>query len=128
MSNCFEVCSLPDVEIYGGDTTPWEILLTKKDGSPLSIEQGVDCTATFTLTPLKATTGLGNNAAVVAPMLTKEGEMTATDGGGTSCTFSFAEADTKGLRGKFIYQIEVRNGTDLRIGQGTLYVKQNINR
>lgn len=126
--NTFEVCPLPEVEIYGGDTTPWEILLTKRDGTALPIDQGADCTAVFSLTPLKTISGLGDNAVTVAPMLTKSGEMQDSGDGGTSCIFTFAEDDTKSLRGKFIYQIEVRNGSDLRIGQGTLYVRQNINR
>lgn len=126
--NCTEVRPLPDVDMYGGDTTPWEISLVKDDGSAFVIDQGADCTATLTLTPLKATTGLGNNAAALPPMLTKAGVMEATASGGTAATFTFVEEDTKSLRGKYLYQIEVRHGTDLRVGQGNLYIKQNINR
>lgn len=128
MKDTFEVLKLPDVEMYGGDTTPWEISLTRKDGTPLVFEEGVDCSATFSITPLKTASGMGGNAQTIKPMFTKAGSMEKNASNGTSCIFAFAEADTKNLRGKFIYQIEVRNGSDLRIGQGSLYIKQNINR
>lgn len=126
--DCTEARPLPNVDMYGGDTTPWEISLVNDDGTSFSIGQGADCTATLTLTPLKATTGLGNNANTLPPMLTKEGVLEATGTGGAAVIFKFAEADTKSLRGKFLYQIEIRHGSDLRVGQGNLYIKQNINR
>ena len=124
----YEVQKLPDIEMYGGDTTPWELELVNDANAPFPYNTGSDCAATLTFTPVKTTTGMSANAVTVAPLVTKIGTANQTNAGGTSISFSFAESDTKHLRGKFLYQIEIRNGPDLRIGQGTLYIKQNINR
>ena len=124
----YEVQKLPDIEMYGGDTTPWELELMNETNAQLAFSMGSDCVATLTFTPVKTTTGMSANAVTVAPLVTKTGNAKETATGGTAISFSFSESDTKHLRGKFLYQIEIRNGPDLRIGQGTLYIKQNINR
>lgn len=124
----FSVQKLPDIEMYGGDTTPWEIELMRDNNTIFKYEDGVSCTVVLTLTPLKASTGLGSNATVLAPILTKYGVVKSTATNGTSVIFVFAAKDTKDLRGKYTYQLEVKYENDCRIGQGTLYIKQNINR
>lgn len=126
--DCFSAQKLPDIEMYGGDTTPWQIELMRDGSSILSFADGENCTVILTVTPLKASTGLGSYASVLTPILTKYGSVASTSAGGTSVTFVFSAADTKDLRGKYTYQIEVRHEADCRIGQGILYIKQNINR
>lgn len=127
-THCFAVQKLPDIEMYGGDTTPWEVELTRDKNIIFDYESGGKCTVLLTLTPLKTSTGLGGNASVVAPILSIKGTLRSTANGGSAFLFNFASSDTKDLRGKFIYQIEVTYNEDMRVGQGTLYVKQNINR
>lgn len=126
--NKYEILNLPDIEMYGGDTLPWEVTLIRDDGSKFSVDTASECTSTLTFTPLKATTGLGNNATALVPILTKVGEVKQTLDGSSVVMFFFDENDTKGLRGKFLYQIEVKHDEDLRICQGYIYIKQNINR
>ena len=130
MRDCknYEIQTLPDIEMYGGDTLPWEVTLIRDDGSKFSVDTASECISTLTFTPLKATTGLGNNANALAPILTKTGEVKPTLDGSSVVMFFFTESDTKGLRGKFLYQIEVKHDEDLRICQGYIYIKQNINR
>lgn len=127
-NNHFRATTLPDIEIYGGDTTPWEVTLVRKDGTKYSVDDAAVCVSTLTFTPLKATTGLGNNAVAFTPTLKKKGRVELDDDGLAIVVFDFAASDTKGLRGKFLYQIEVEHNGDLRISQGYIYIKQNINR
>lgn len=127
-NHCFEVRALPDIEMYGGDTTPWEVTLMCNDGTRFSADVSKGFAVTLTLTPFKASSGFGNNANTIPPILTKTGIVETKAGEGTIVTFEFEENDTKGLRGKFIYQIEIRQDENLRICQGSIYIKQNINR
>lgn len=124
----FPIKTLPDIEMYGGDTLPWEVTLIRDDGSKFSVDTASECTATLTFTPLKATTGFGTNANILSPILTKTGEVKPTLDGNSIILFLFEKSDTVGLRGKFLYQIEVKHDEDLRLCQGTIYIKQNINR
>lgn len=124
----YEIESLPDIEMYGGDTLPWEVTMIRDDGSKYSVDTASECSSTLTFTPLKATTGLGSNANAVAPILKKAGEVIATPDGYSTILFSFEQSDTKSLRGKFLYQIEIRYRDELRLCQGHIYIKQNINR
>lgn len=120
--------TLPDIEIYGGDTAPWEVKLVKPDGTEFEVDTTPGFSAILTLTSLKTTSGIGNNAVASSPILTKEGTYQTASDGSNALIFDFAEEDTKNLRGKFTYQIEIRNDEHLRICQGELYVRQNINR
>lgn len=122
-NNNFKIYILPDIEMYGGDTTPWIVTPTRDDGRIYSEDYMVECTAILTLTPFKASTGQSNNSVPMNPVLIKEGELNVD-----SFIFSFDEDDTIFLRGKFVYQIEIRHNEDLRLSQGCLYIKQNINR
>lgn len=124
--NCTDVIILPNITMYGGDTTPWEITLVRENGANFSIAEGAECSATLTVVPFESAS-MVSNAAGVTPALTKRGISAATSAGGTAVTFNFAENDTKELQGKFLYQVEVRYASDLRIGQGNLFIKQNIN-
>lgn len=120
----FPARSLPDIEMYGGDTTPWEMTLVDSDGAEYPSATASACTYTLCFSPSKATTGLGGDAAPIAPLLKKVGTIKE----GATVVFSFSKEDTIGLRGKYLYQIEVSKGTDLRVAQGHVYIKQNVNR
>lgn len=124
----FPVYTLPDIEMYGGDTVPWEVTLVRDDGCKYTIDDAKNFTCTLTITPFKVTTGLGGRASPVMPVLTKSGSLQETLDESAIVIFLFDIADTIGLRGKFLYQIEVACGTDLRAAQGHLYIKQNIRR
>lgn len=124
----FPAHKLPDIEMYGGDTVPWEISLVRDDGTECLSSAAEDCTCTLTFSPFKVTTGLGGRAAAVAPLLTKTGTVKETLDGSATVVFGFEASDTVNLRGKFLYQIEVAHNTDLRVAQGHVYIKQNINR
>lgn len=123
---CIKPVRLPDVEIYGGDCTPWEISLVRENGTKFIIQQGIECTATFTMIQVNAT-NLSSITSSQDIVLSKSGTFSETSDGGVAVQFPFAEEDTKELWGKFLYQIEIRHGEDVRIGQGDLYIRANIN-
>lgn len=129
MNNCnqYEIHTLPDIEMYGGDTLPWEVTFIRDDGTRFSVDTASECDYTLTFTPLKATTGLGGNASALSPILNITGTVKSTADGAV-VVFAFSKQDTIGLRGKFLYQIEMKRGSDLRLCQGCVYIKQNINR
>lgn len=124
----FTAQKLPDIEIYGGDTTPWEVVLMRDANTIFDYGDSAKCSAILTVAQSKTSTGQSAGAVLMAPIVTKQGTLQSMTGGGTTAVFSFADADTKHLRGKYTYQIEVRFDNELRIGQGSLYVKQNMNR
>ena len=125
-NNCYNIDHLPDIEMYGGDTLPWEVTLVREDGSPFSFEAASECSAKLTLVPLKATVGIGNNANTLTPVLSKNGVFRETLSNGSIVLFEFTKNDTKLLRGKYLYQIEITRDNDLRVCQGHIYIKQNI--
>ena len=129
MSNgCFIAQKLPDIEMYGGDTTPWEIVLMRDSNTIFEYETGQGCSVILTVTPSKTSTGQSAGAVLADPILIKHGAIQSTADAGTLAVFSFVDTDTKNLRGKYTYQIEVHYENELRLGQGSLYVKQNMNR
>ena len=124
----FPIEVLPDIEIYGGDTSPWHLILVREDGKNYTMETTVGYTCKLTITPFKVTTGLGDMAHIIKTILTKSGKIQAGVHGEATALFEFSTSDTKGLRGKYIYQVEVESGAASRICQGRLYIRQNINR
>lgn len=130
----FEIRTLPTIEMYGGDMTPWEIALLREDGSKLSYDTGKDCTVKLTFSPVSAATNFGFQAPITSPVLSKSVVPVEGDNGGTLVRIEFTEADTIKLRGKFVYQIDVTrpydpNGEpidDHRICQGWVLIMQNI--
>lgn len=126
--NCYGLDVLPEIEMYGGDTSEWEIALVRDGIKPISYQFASACSVVLTLVPLTVTSGLGNNSTPVTPLLTKNATVTQAPDGSAIAVFYFTAADTKNLRGKFIYQIEVQQSTNLRLCQGRVYIKQNINR
>lgn len=119
---------LPDVSMYGGDTTPWSIIIVKQDGTPYPFASLTGSAAKLALTPYAISTGLGANAESIAPVLVKTGTVTSDPSGTATVLFSLTKADTINLRGKYIYQVELSKDSELRVLQGFVTIKQNINR
>lgn len=119
--------------MYGGDTTPWEITLVRKDGSKVAYYgTGESCKATMKFAPLN-NSGMFGHSPVLTPVLTKEATMSMIESnGGTLATFSFGKDETINLWGKYIYQIDIawpdENGAGSRIYQGTVTIIQNVDR
>ncbi len=120
--------TLPDMELYGGETRSLVVTLTRSDGTYYSYSTASELTVTLTFSPVKVTTGWGKYANAVSPVLTKTATISEDSDLHGIATFDFVESDTKELRGKYIYQIEVKSATgDSRVAQGHLYIKRNIN-
>lgn len=119
---CYSIHSLPDVEMYGGDTTPWAITMVESGGKPLPYSELSNCEAILTFVPFKASVGMNTYTQPSEVFLKVNGAL--NDGG--FFIFSFEKKDTLKLRGKYVYQIEFRSGEDSRLAQGVLYVRQNI--
>lgn len=118
---------LPDMTMYGGDTTPWMITLTNEDGSNLSASSEAEYECILSVSPFAHVYGGGNNASIAKPVLTKTA---GVDKSANACTatFTFIMEDTIHLRGKYTYQIEVRSGINNRVSQGNLTILENKNR
>lgn len=119
---------LPEVTMYGGDTTPWSVLIVKQNGNPYPFESLTGSTAKMTFTPYAISAGLGANAEAIAPVLTKTGTMTSDPSGIGTVLFTMTKEDTISMRGKYIYQVEISKENELRVLQGIVTIKQNINR
>ena len=50
-NNCYNIERLPDIEMYGGDTLPWEVTPIRSDGSKFSVDTASELVATLTFTP-----------------------------------------------------------------------------
>lgn len=124
----FEATVLPDIEMYGGDTAPWYVILVNPDGSPHKYNDLSQVSAVLTFLPYKIVSGQGQNATVVSPVLTIDGLITSYSTGGVMATFVFSENQTKSLHGKYVYQIEMAKGEDKRVSQGHIVIKHNIHR
>lgn len=121
-----ELNNLPDIAIYGGDTTSWEVSLINDYGKRMTVNEDLVCSATLSFMPLKMASGIVGSSVSPEPILKKSGTLKPSLKGGTAALFQFEESDTKHLRGKFIYQIEIQVDNDIRIRQGYIYIRQNI--
>ncbi len=119
---------LSEVSICGGDTTPWVVTILKENGDFYPYAALDAATASLALTPYAISTGLGNDAETVDPVLVKEGVVSSNEEGGGIAEFELSIADTMNLRGKYIYQITISKDGDSRVFQGIATVRQNINR
>lgn len=128
VSNNYEVGVLPDIEMYGGDTAPWYVVLVNPDGTPHQYNDLSQVSSVLTFTSYKVASGQGQNAIVIPPVLIINGEISIYATGGVMATFIFSESQTKQLHGKYVYQIEIINGNDKRISQGHILIKHNIHR
>ena len=119
---------LSEVSIYGGDTTPWVVTILKENGDSYPYAALDAATASLALAPYAISTGLGNDAETVDPVLVKTGTVSSNEEGGGIIEFDLASSDTIALRGKYIYQITITKDGDSRVFQGLATIRQNINR
>lgn len=124
----YNIIRLPDLNMYGGDTTPWSVTLVRQNGNPYPYAAIDGCTCTLTLMPFSVSNGVNANVNLVPPVLTVVGTLTNDTMGTGTVVFHLTKEDTIALRGKYIYQVEIDNDGDLRIGQGFVTIRQNINR
>lgn len=128
MSKCFEIRHLPTIEMYGGDNTPWKVPLVTELGSPVLHLDGSEYSASLTVTPMMEVVRPGGITASVAAAISISDVSPSVDSAGAVYfMFEMPESQTIGLNGRYLYQIDIRNGEHLRIGQGELRVMQNIN-
>lgn len=123
-NNAIPAAVLPDIEMYGGDTQPWEIYMTHENGVPYTVGEMTGYEARLTVTPFS----VSNYSATVRPVLNKSGRLSSKADGSAVIMFEFNSSDTIYMRGKYIYQIAFSYGdTKLRVGQGKLIVRPNNN-
>ena len=112
---------LPDMELYGGDTTAWKILLCHLNGKPYETSEITGYSCVLTITPF-----VMGKASDVEPVLTKTATVIQNAERATAL-FEFQVSDTINLSGKYVYQIELNDGTHARVGQGYLFFRRNNN-
>jgi len=123
--NSLVVNTLPDIEMYGGDTTPWDAPLIKPSGADykLSDLSGID--VTLYIAPFHSVIS-ADGVVPSGAVITKTATLASKGAHFAVAQFEFSQSDTISLRGKYVYQIEVTNGQDTRISQGYLYIKPNL--
>ena len=113
---------LPNIEMYGGDTTPWQYDLYHNDGRRYTRSEATGYTAKLYIIPYAYKAGF---AMTGSPVLTKTATISEKDGG-AAATFEFGPSETLTMAGKYIYQVEFTGGSERRVGQGDLYIHPNI--
>lgn len=123
--NNYSAYTFPDIELYAGDTTEWVVpVYIDYTGNPFDVDMSL-LSAELTILPHNMSVNMGSDQlADLAPSLSIEGTL---DSGG-AFHFVFTEQDTKDFKGKYKYQIDVRYENELRICQGNVYFRRNINR
>ena len=124
----YRINILPDVEMYGGNTDTWELILIKENGDQYTYEELKDSSSRFLLTIKDFGYQYRPNGGVYHS-LQKTGVLgTDDDQIGALCRFTFAPNDTLTWYGKFTYQVELIHGDIIRhAAQGNLIIKKNIN-
>lgn len=120
--------TLPCIDMYAGDTTPWKISLMREDGTPYHKNETSGYTCKMTITPFTVYAGIGNNAVAQPPIVTKTGTIQEGEGGAAYALITLSSSDTLTLRGRYTYQVEVTSGSDKRICQGQMVIRGNISR
>lgn len=127
--SCYNIEPLPDLTVYGGSSEVISVLPKKPDGQYMTVEEADACSTKLTLARLSVLSGLGNNGTPVPPVLSKTGSVEVDDDGYPNFVFQMVSSDTLKLRGKYIYQIEIKSaasgGTTPQIFQGTMYIRYN---
>jgi len=124
----YRINILPDVEMYGGNTDTWELVLIKENGDQYTYDELKDTQSVFLLT-IKDYAYQHRPNGGVYHTLQKQGVLGVDDDlVGAVCRFSFAPEDTLAWMGKYTFQVELIHGTDIRhAAQGNLIIRKNIN-
>ena len=124
----YRINILPDVEMYGGNTDTWELVLINERGDQYTYEELKDTTCRFLLT-IKDYGYQHRPNGGVYHSLQKTGVLGVDDDlVGALCRFSFSPSDTLSWMGKYTYQVELIQGDIVRhAAQGNLIIRKNIN-
>lgn len=130
MNKCtHKVQVLPDMEMYGGDTTPWavNIILPPNGASAFEDLSGFQCT--LSLLQYRNAVAQTTCIPLASPALAKSVSISRAPGSdNVTALFEFEIADTINLSGKFIYQIAITNNDEMYLSQGFLLIKPNVNK
>lgn len=126
--NKYECVKLPDIVMYGGDTTPWIVNMVKESGELYTTSELGDAfkVADLYFMPYGITTGAASDVSIDDPTLQIQGTLSTDDNGYPIIVFNFIPENTSILRGKYIYQIEISGSTETRLAQGVVTIKQNV--
>ena len=125
----YSINRLPDLEIYGGETSPWEIEFVSENYLPYGKDDITGCLCTLVLVPYGYVTGVLNEDSQIRIVLTKTTAIARDNTTGRLyATFHFSIGDTQSLRGKYIYQIEIKQDSQLALGQGSVFIRGNLDR
>lgn len=113
---------LPDIEMYGGDTTMWKIPLRRPSGGSYATDSLEGYYCALTITPFS----MAQNV-TMEPVIIKNSEIEDDGMGGAMVVFEFEISDTINMSGKYVYQIELYSEEQSRVAQGYLYIKKNNN-
>jgi len=105
----------PNLQMYAGDTTTWEIVLYSERNISFTHDQLA--AFAFTLTLVSKETN--------ETVLTKAG--TLIEGQDGTVRFSFTYSDTINLEGDYLYQIEMKSEVYCKSQQGELTIFKNLN-
>lgn len=108
--------TLPEITVYAGDNTPWEIEVTNADGS--LTQQSINC-------ELNVVSLIDADDEDTTTVLTKTITLTLDTDGVLKGMFEFSSSDTLNLYGKYVYQIDVLGTGNSRISQGFLTIIKN---
>lgn len=128
MTEYIERYKLPSIEMYGGDTTPWVVTLVNENGTDFHLPENVEYTCTLTLLPYASSTGNSAYATAARTVLKKKAVIAEASDGSCAARINFTSSDTRMLRGKYTYQIEIEYAGNSRIGQGFLTILGNTDR
>lgn len=124
----YSVTRLPDIEMYGGDTAPWEINLLDANGHRYTYQSLSGHSCVFSIQQYAVSAGRGQGANMIAPIIKKTIDIASDDPVDyVRVNIPFTQEDTLTLRGKYVYQIEIIGGDNNTVYQGWLHVIQNIN-
>lgn len=124
--NCAQ--TLPDVQIYGGDTEPWQLILCHDNGAPYKEAELTNCL--ISLDVLALTNRVYSDSRDTDRIaLSKSGRLMAMADGSMTAIFDLIEDDTINMRGSYIYQVTMTiSGVSHRVCQGRLTVIPNVKR
>ena len=121
----YERYTLPDIEMYAGNTDVWEFALYDFKGIRMKCEDAVLFEYQLVIKDY-GYTHRQNGATYFS--LTKPGEVVIDDEDEfANAQFVFAKEDTVDRFGKFTYQIEAFADGNYYTAQGNLYILKNIN-
>lgn len=125
MKSCiYKSQALPDIDMYGGDTTPWEITIQLPVSDPNFTTELSSLSCVFTLTPYRSPMAASMAVDKQQIVLQKNVSLNqSTSPGIATALIDFSIEDTCCLSGKYIYQIAITNDIDLFIAQGKLLIK-----